>query len=67
VPLRITAVRPERDGPALPFVYDIAMAVRRGDRELHEALDRVLERRQSEIRDILTRYGVPLVDMEHRL
>jgi mxaJ protein len=61
VPLDVVAVTPQRDGPALPFVFDIAMGVRRGDTALHDALDRVLARRAPEIRQILERFGVPLV------
>lgn len=61
VPLRLEPVSPQIDLPFLPFVFDIAMAVRRGDDELKAELDAVLERRQGEIDEILDRYGVPRV------
>jgi len=61
VPLELAPVTPHRDGPALPFEFDIAMGVRRGDDALRDALDRVLARRALEIRQILERFGVPLV------
>jgi mxaJ protein len=61
VPLEVTPVGPHRDGPALPFEFDIAMGVRRGDNALHDALDRVLARRAAQIRQILERFGVPLL------
>ncbi len=61
VPLAIAAVTPGREVPGLAFAFDIAMAVRRNDRQLHDALDRVLAARGREIRRILERYGVPLL------
>jgi len=62
VPLEVESVVPERDGPALPFAFDIAMAVRRGDRALHDSLDAVIARRAADIRTILKRFDVPLVE-----
>jgi ABC-type amino acid transport substrate-binding protein len=62
--LDVTPVMPRIDGPFVRFVFDIAMGVRRDDRELGDAVDRILARRRAEIRRILTSYGVPLVD-EH--
>lgn len=61
VPLRMTPVSPEIDPPFLPFVYDIALGVRREDTLLHRRLDEVLVRREAEIAAILREYGVPLV------
>lgn len=60
-PLRITPLSPASDGPELPFVFDVAMAVRRGDDSLRAEIESVLRRRRPEIRAILERYGVPLV------
>ena len=59
-PLEITPVTPQIDVPFLPFVFDISMAVRRGD-PLHDKLDQVIERRRPEIEAILNQYGVPRV------
>jgi mxaJ protein len=59
--LVIAPVRPARDGQALPFVFDIAMATRRGDRELHDAVNRVITKDRAGIRRILKEYGVPCV------
>lgn len=64
VPLTITPVSPEIDLPFLPFVYDIALGVRREDVALRTELDAVLERRRSEIDRILAEYGVPRLDTE---
>jgi mxaJ protein len=61
VPLDIGPVQPQRDGPALSFAFDIAMGVRRQDRRLREALDRVIEKRAADIRAVLVQYGVPLL------
>jgi quinoprotein dehydrogenase-associated probable ABC transporter substrate-binding protein len=64
VRLSVTPVSPQQDSPGLPFAFDIAMAVRRGDRALGDAVDEVIARRSEEIRRILGDYGVPLVAME---
>ncbi len=56
-------VAPIRAGAesALRFAFDIAMGVRRGDTALLQTLDRVVNRRGTEIRRILASYGVPLL------
>jgi mxaJ protein len=59
--LAISPVSPASDGRELRFVFDIAMATRRGDRQLHGAVNRVIARRRGEIHRILREYGVPLV------
>lgn len=62
VPLTVTPVSPQIDLPFLPFVFDISMAVRRGDTKLKERLDAVIEKRRDAIDKILREYGVPRVD-----
>jgi mxaJ protein len=57
--LVLAPVEPEVDPPGLPFTFAISMGVRKGNTTLRDELDRVLVQRQSEIREILTRYGVP--------
>ena len=57
VPLDVSPL-PVLDG-ALPFAFDIAMAVRRHDEPLASRLDAVIERRAADIRRILDAYGVP--------
>jgi mxaJ protein len=59
VPLVVTPFTPEIDLPFLPFVFDISMAVRRGDTALRDKLDRIIEKREHEIAAILREYGVP--------
>jgi mxaJ protein len=61
VPLRVTRLREADDGPAVPFVFAIAMGVRPDDSILGRKVQRVLERRRGEVRRILERYGVPLL------
>ncbi len=53
---------PQIDLPFLPFVFDISMAVRRGDNVLRDKLDAILVTRRQEIDAILHEYGVPRVD-----
>jgi mxaJ protein len=60
-PLRITPVEPQIDLPFLPFVFDISMAVRRGDAERAAMIDRFIERRQPDIDRLLQEYGVPRI------
>ncbi|HEX6212645.1 MAG TPA: substrate-binding domain-containing protein [Methylomirabilota bacterium] len=62
VPLEIEPVSPDRDGPTLPFAYDIAMGVRRDDTRLLAELDAVIARRGPEIDHLLRGFGVPLVN-----
>ena len=58
--LTVTPLAVESDGPALPFAFDVAMAVRRGDDSLHAKVEAVLQRRRGTIDSILRAYGVPL-------
>jgi mxaJ protein len=59
VPLRISPVTPQFDGPKLPMVFDISMGVRREDDALRTEIDDALERRRPEIEAILAEFGVP--------
>jgi mxaJ protein len=60
VPLKITPLG-ERDSLAdVPFRYNIAMAVRRRDRELRDSLEKTLKKRAPEIQGILKQYGIPM-------
>lgn len=63
VPLRLVPVSPQIDVPFLPFVYDIAVGVRREDVALRDTLDAVLRRRRADVARILDAYGVPRVDL----
>jgi len=62
VPLSITPVQPQSDGPALPMVFDISMGVRREDLSLKREVEAALQRRRADIRTVLEDYGVPLVE-----
>ncbi|HYD85495.1 MAG TPA: substrate-binding domain-containing protein, partial [Opitutus sp.] len=64
VPLDVTPVTPERDGPVLPLTYAIAMGVGRGDAALKAEVDAVIERRGAEIAKILAEYGVPCLELK---
>jgi mxaJ protein len=61
VALAVVPVSPQVDVPFLPFVYDIAMGVRRGDNAFRDEIEEVLERRRDDIARILDSYGVPRV------
>ena len=62
VPLRVVPITDTEAYRPLVFQFPIAMGVRKGDRALADRLNQVIERRGDEIRALLERYGVPLVD-----
>jgi mxaJ protein len=62
VPLAITPVSPEADGPRLPMVFDIAVGVDRENRALRDEINAVLNRRRADVDALLASYGVPRVD-----
>jgi mxaJ protein len=62
IPMAIVPVRPWLDGPQSPMVFDISMGVRREDRELRRRLDEALAREAPAIRQVLSDYGVPVLE-----
>lgn len=60
--LQLTPVSPQIDLPYLPFVFDIAMGVRRGDTTFRARLDSAIERRRPAIDSILNAYHIPRLD-----
>lgn len=62
VPIEITPVSPKVDRPNLPFVFDIAMGVRRRDTTFRRQIEGIIERKRPAIDSILTAYGVPRAD-----
>jgi mxaJ protein len=59
VPLDIVPVSPEVDLPFLPFVYDIAMGVRRDDEQLYGLLDRYIEDHEKDIEELVKAFEFP--------
>jgi mxaJ protein len=57
--LALAPVSPQVDLPFTPFVFEIAVGVRRSDPILRRELDDVLLRRRPEIAELLRGYGVP--------
>ena len=64
VPLELVPI-PSGKGD-LPFQFDIAMGVKRGNEAARAKLAQVLDRRQAEIEAILREYGVPLQQLATR-
>lgn len=60
-PLALRPVAPSVDLPFLPFVFDIAMGVRRSDVALRDSLDAALGRRRADVAALLAEYGMPTV------
>ena len=63
VALEVVPVSPRIDLPYLPFVFDVAMGVRRGDSTFRAQLDEIIGRRKLGIDSILDAYAVPRVDL----
>jgi mxaJ protein len=66
VPLKLAPVHPALDGPHLPMVWDISMAVRKEDQALRHEIDAAIERRRAAVDAILAEYGVPRLDRPQR-
>jgi ABC-type amino acid transport substrate-binding protein len=66
VPLTLTNVAPAIDLPFTPFVFDIAVGVRRGDSARRAWVDSELVRHRADIRRILSDFGVPLLTTRAR-
>ena len=62
VPLKLTPVEPQVDGPRLPMVFDVTMGVRKGDDVLRDDINRAISRLRPDIDRILAAYGVPRLD-----
>lgn len=59
VPLTLTPIEKDSRNQSLPFHFDIAIGVRKGETALRESLNTELQRRHNEIIQILRSYGVP--------
>jgi mxaJ protein len=64
--LEVRAARPPYAVTGVPFEFDIAMGVRRGNRALRDELDAIIERRRADIDAILAAYSVPRSDRAGR-
>jgi mxaJ protein len=62
VPLRLTFVTPQIDGPRLPMAFDANMGVRRTDKGLLDEVNAALVKLKPQIDAILADYGVPRLD-----
>jgi mxaJ protein len=65
-PLELRVARAPASLAGVPFEFDIAMGVRRGDRALCDELDAVIDRRRADIDAILAAYSVPRTDLSRR-
>ncbi|HZP63938.1 MAG TPA: quinoprotein dehydrogenase-associated putative ABC transporter substrate-binding protein [Terriglobales bacterium] len=62
IPLEVSIICPEKDDPTRPLTFDMAMAVKRGNENLRQELESELTRRQSQIREVLESYSVPMLE-----
>lgn len=63
---RIVAV-PLQSQPGVPLDFEIAMAVRHGDKELKQRIDGLIDKNRERIAAILAEYGVPRLDEQGRV
>jgi mxaJ protein len=61
VPLQLSPITPQIDQSLFPFVYDISLGVRQGDKTFKQELEAVLEHKRAEIESLLDCYGIPRV------
>jgi quinoprotein dehydrogenase-associated probable ABC transporter substrate-binding protein len=61
--LVVSPVTAVDDDSSLRFTYEMSMAVKRGDTSLKQELERVLDRKQKDIRKVLNDYGIPVVSL----
>jgi len=61
-PLALKPVSPSFDGPRMPMVWDISMAVRKDDDALRLEVEGVMQHQRAAIDAILEQYGVPRLD-----
>lgn len=63
VPLDVTLVKPEIDGPQLPLIFDMSMGLRKSDVALRSEVEDALRKRRSDIDAVLETFHVPRVDI----
>lgn len=61
-PLHVTLASAPAEADGMPFEFAIAMGVKRGNRELRDELDAIIEKRRPDIDAILAAYDVPRTD-----
>lgn len=62
-PLELRRAHPPANAASVPFEFDIAMGVRRGNVALRDELDAIILRRRADIDAILAFYSVPRTDL----
>lgn len=58
------AAVPLKSRPGMKLDFEIAMAVRHGDKEFRQRIDQLIEANRPKINAILEEYGVPLLDQQ---
>jgi ABC-type amino acid transport substrate-binding protein len=53
--------------PGMKFDFEIAMAVRHGDKDFRQRIDQLIVANEAKIHAILEQYGVPLVDEQGKV
>jgi quinoprotein dehydrogenase-associated probable ABC transporter substrate-binding protein len=66
MPLKVSLITDTASFAPAVFQYAIAIGVRKGDSALKDRLNAILARERPAIRNLLARYGVPIVEMPAR-
>lgn len=63
VPLRVSIAAAPPEAAGMPFEFAMSMGVKRGNKQLRDELDAVIEKRRADIDAILAEYHVPRTDV----
>lgn len=61
--LVILPLKDDPNTPEMKFVFNMSMAVRRGDSEWKDQLNELIDKYQEDINDIIRSYGIPIVEI----
>ena len=61
--LVILPLKDDPKNPDMKFVFNMSMAVRRGDSEWRGQLNQFIDKHQADINDIISSYGIPILEV----
>ncbi len=61
--LVILSLADDPENPEMKFVFNMSMGIRRGEPEWQGQLNQLIDKHQGEINDIISSYGIPIVEV----
>ena len=61
--LVVLPLKDDPNNPQMKFVFNMSMAVRRTDPEWRDQLNQLIDKHQADINDIISSYGIPIVEV----